>query len=65
MMKELCPGQYDVIVACSGDGIMHEMINGLCLRDDWETFKDTIVLSMIPGGTSNGFCTNVLKSVGE
>ena len=64
-MADLQPGQYDIVVACSGDGIFHEMINGLVARPDWETFRETVVLSMIPGGTSNGYCTSVLKSLEE
>ena len=64
-MAELFAGQYDVIVACSGDGVMHEILNGLVTRPDWDEFKDTVVLSMIPGGTSNGYCTSVLKSLDE
>jgi len=35
MMAELYAGQYDVIMACSGDGVLHEMINGLVTRPDW------------------------------
>jgi sphingosine kinase len=52
-------------MGCSGDGVLHEIINALVRRPDWDTFKETIVLSMIPGGTSNGYCTSVLRSIGE
>jgi sphingosine kinase len=65
MMADLNPGQYDTLVACSGDGILHEIINGLLTRPDWPEFCKTIALSMIPGGTSNGYCTSVLKSLDE
>ena len=63
MVQEIEAGQYQVIMSCSGDGVLHEMINALVHRPDWETFKETVVISMIPGGTSNGYCTSVLKSM--
>lgn len=56
---------FDLIVVVSGDGLAHEVINGLMKRDDWETFKETITFSVIPGGTSNGLCTNVCKNNNE
>ena len=36
IMESLALGQYDVIIAVSGDGLVHEMINGLLVRKDWE-----------------------------
>jgi len=52
-------------MTCSRHGVLHENINTLVKRQDWETFKESVVLSMIPGGTSNGFCTSVLRSIDE
>ena len=28
--------EYDSIVSCSGDGLFHEIVNGLCNRPDWD-----------------------------
>jgi diacylglycerol kinase family enzyme len=39
MVKTIESG-YDLIVTVSGDGLAHEVINGLMMRDDWETFKE-------------------------
>jgi len=31
---ELAIGQYDAIIAISGDGIIHEIVNGIMTRPD-------------------------------
>lgn len=49
--------EYDVIVTVSGslhsdklgDGLFHEMINGILARDDWEK-SSKIPVAMIAGG---------------
>jgi len=53
-------GTFDGIVSVSGDGLLHEIINGLMIRDDWETFKNTITIGGIPGGTGNGLVKSLL-----
>ena len=35
--SELKPGEYDSIITVSGDGLIHEIVNGLCTRSDWIT----------------------------
>ena len=40
---------YDAIVPVSGDGIVHELINGLLSRPD--AAEITIPIGCIPGGT--------------
>lgn len=70
------PGQYDIIVTVSGDGLIHEIVNGLLNRADWtkpvETpglgqvrFQDTVTLGAIPGGTGNGLVKSLLDRGGE
>ena len=34
--EDIEPGQYDSIVTVSGDGLIHEVVNGLLTRRDWE-----------------------------
>ena len=51
--------QYTAIIAVSGDGVVHEILNGLMARADWtEVIK--IPIGVIPCGTGNG----IAKSIG-
>jgi len=55
---------YDGLVTVSGDGLPHEVINGLCLRSDWEEVKH-IPLGPLPGGSGNAIVKNLLWRAGE
>lgn len=74
--EQITPGQWDVIVTVSGDGLIHEIINGLMQRSDWDKevevagrgtvkFKDIITIGAIPGGTGNGLVKSLLHRGGE
>jgi sphingosine kinase len=64
--KELKPGDYETIISISGDGLIHEIVNGLCRRKDWlSAFKDKITIGVIPGGTANGLVKSVLSHTDE
>lgn len=45
--------EYNGILCCSGDGIIHEVVNALYHRND-DSLEHSI-LGVIPGGSSNGF----------
>ncbi|KAI9479403.1 hypothetical protein LPJ78_004253 [Coemansia sp. RSA 989] len=45
--------QYTAIVAVSGDGLLHEILNGLLSRPDWSKLR-SMPLGVIPTGTGNG-----------
>jgi sphingosine kinase len=49
---------FDMIVTVSGDGLFHELINGIMQREDWETSR-SIPLSMIAGGTASALSKNL------
>ena len=60
----------------SGDGLIHEVINGLLNRKDWNTavdvpdlgqvrFRDTVTLGVVPGGSGNGMIKSLLHRAGE
>lgn len=51
---EIKKGDYDGVVTVSGDGLIHEVINGLYRRKDWMQLMSTLTLGFIPGGTANG-----------
>ncbi|RIA92869.1 ATP-NAD kinase-like domain-containing protein [Glomus cerebriforme] len=56
IVKDLDLKAYDAIVTVSGDGIIHEVINGLLSRDD--ALEIDIPIGVIPSGSGNGlsFC---------
>jgi sphingosine kinase len=56
---------YDGIVCCSGDGIVHEVINAIFHREDRDEFIKSIPIGVIPGGTSNGFAKSLCVASGE
>jgi sphingosine kinase len=56
---------FDGIVSVSGDGLFHEIVNGLMSRSDWEVIEEKITLGIIPGGTSNGLVKSLLDLQGE
>ncbi|KAK9457556.1 ATP-NAD kinase-like domain-containing protein [Dipodascopsis uninucleata] len=59
-MEDL-PGKYDAIVCCSGDGIPHEVFNGMAKRADApEVFK--IPVCQLPCGSGNALCVNLIGS---
>ena len=49
----------------SGDGLIHEVVNALLQRDDWNAFKDTITIGCIPGGTGNGLVKSLLSHTND
>ncbi|CAG8687571.1 2456_t:CDS:2, partial [Ambispora leptoticha] len=56
--KNLNLSAYDAIVMISGDGIIHEVINGLLTRDDAKDID--IPLGIIPGGSGNAMSISLL-----
>lgn len=51
---------YDFIVCCSGDGIPHEVINGLYARDDRVAAFTRMKVVQIPGGSGNAMTLSCL-----
>lgn len=49
---------YDVVACCSGDGIPHEVWNGLSKREDAGRALVKIALAQLPGGSGNALCLN-------
>lgn len=58
-------GTYDIIATVSGDGLPHEVVNGVMQRPDAEEFWKHTALAIIPGGTSNGIHKNIIHFSGE
>lgn len=55
---------YSGIVVVSGDGLIHEVINGLMDRPDWRRAM-RIPIGQIPGGSANALACCVAYSSGE
>ncbi|KAM6163513.1 sphingosine kinase 1 [Rhynchocyon petersi] len=51
-------GLWDVLVVMSGDGLMHEVVNGLMERPDWETAIRKPLCSL-PAGSANALAASV------
>ncbi|KAI8388563.1 ATP-NAD kinase-like domain-containing protein [Radiomyces spectabilis] len=61
--KDLDINRYDAIVTVSGDGIIHEVINGFLQRPDARQAIKNVPLGLIPGGTSNSLSICLLDYV--
>lgn len=48
----------DGIVVVSGDGLFHEVVNGLLHREDWEA-ASRIPLGIVPAGSGNGLARSI------
>ncbi|KAJ1954681.1 Sphingosine kinase 1, partial [Dipsacomyces acuminosporus] len=50
--------QYTSIVTVSGDGLLHDALNGLVSRKDWPKYRD-MPLGVIPAGSGNGLAKSL------
>ncbi|GAN00971.1 sphingosine kinase [Mucor ambiguus] len=51
---------YDAIVTVSGDGVIHEVINGFLKRPDAREAMKQVAIGIIPGGTGNSLIISLL-----
>ena len=65
IVAALGPGEYQGIVSVSGDGLIHEIINGIMSRPDREDFLKFVTLGIIPAGTSNGLFVSMIDELKE
>jgi len=56
---------YDAIIICSGDGLMHEVLQGLMARPDRDAVVRRVALGVLPGGSGNGLAVTLCKAAGE
>lgn len=57
--------KYDGIVVVSGDGLVHELLNGIASRSPsrfYETLPSLPPIAVVPGGTCNGLATSLTAS---
>ncbi|XP_030571680.1 sphingosine kinase 2 [Drosophila novamexicana] len=53
------------IIAVGGDGLFHEIVNGLLRRADWAQVLDNIALAIIPCGSGNGLARSIAHGYNE
>jgi sphingosine kinase len=51
---------YDAIVTVSGDGLIHEVLNGFLQRSDARQAVRKVPIGAIPCGTSNSLAISML-----
>ncbi|KAF9356082.1 hypothetical protein BGX26_005767, partial [Mortierella sp. AD094] len=50
--------ELDTLIVISGDGVLHEIINGLLTRSDWDQARQ-LPIGIIPAGSGNAIATSV------
>ncbi|XP_068616586.1 sphingosine kinase 2 [Brachionichthys hirsutus] len=63
LIREISLTEWDGIIIVSGDGLLHEVINGLMERADWEQAIKTPV-GILPCGSGNALAGSVNHSAG-
>ncbi|TGZ76289.1 sphingosine kinase [Ascodesmis nigricans] len=53
---------FDAVVCCSGDGVPHEVFNGLAKRPDAATALKKVAVCQLPGGSGNAMAWNLTGS---
>ena len=57
--EKLDADAYDVVAACSGDGLPHEIFNGLGKRQDARRALSKIAVVQLPCGSANALCLSL------
>ncbi|PMD46071.1 sphingosine kinase [Hyaloscypha variabilis F] len=60
MMRNLDITAWDAVVCCSGDGLPHEVFNGLAKRPDAKHALASLAVVQLPCGSGNGMCCSIL-----
>ncbi|CAB1334400.1 unnamed protein product [Coregonus sp. 'balchen'] len=63
LIKEISLPQWDGIIIVSGDGLLHEVINGLMERPDWE-LAIKIPVGILPCGSGNALAGSINHHAG-
>lgn len=59
LAQSLDISEYDIAVPCSGDGLPHEVFNGLSKRSDARTALSKLAVCHIPCGSGNAMSCNL------
>ncbi len=58
-------GAYDGVICVSGDGMVHEVLNGLAARADADAALAALAIGTIPAGSGNALATSLLRAASE
>lgn len=58
--REINLKEYRALITVSGDGLIHEVVNGFMTREDDEYKRTPLPIGVLPGGTSDGLGKTVL-----
>ncbi|XP_017127095.1 sphingosine kinase 2 [Drosophila elegans] len=64
-MSTRCLDAWCCVVAVGGDGLFHEIINGLLQRQDWAHVLPHLALGIIPCGSGNGLARSIAHCYNE
>jgi sphingosine kinase len=57
--KDLDVDEWDVVACCSGDGVPHEVFNGLAQQENPRKALATVAVAQLPCGSGNGMSWNL------
>ncbi|KAL4470090.1 hypothetical protein ABPG72_008749 [Tetrahymena utriculariae] len=57
--------EYAGIITVSGDGLPHEVVNGLFIRADRDLVCSKVALGVLPGGSGNALINSILHEIDE
>lgn len=57
--------EYAGIVTVSGDGLPHEVVNGIFSRKDKDDIIPHVALGVLPGGSGNALINSILHDIKE
>lgn len=58
IMLEAQPGEYDVVLSAGGDGTVHEILQGMLQRADWQEMAQSLQLVQVPCGSGNALAAS-------
>jgi YegS/Rv2252/BmrU family lipid kinase len=64
IVNDLVLTDYDGLIVVSGDGLVHEVINAICKRDDGDLAR-MFPVSVIPAGSANALAQVICDKSGE
>ncbi|KAF9101767.1 Sphingosine kinase 1 [Mortierella sp. AM989] len=50
--------ELDMLIVVSGDGVLHEIVNGLLTRPDWDQARQ-LPIGIVPAGSGNAIATSI------